>query len=66
MRLGVAASTSLLVTVGRAGNFGSSGDPTTVEGDTLTLGSPGGVGGAGPCTYVSILSTISTFSRRRR
>ena len=48
MRLGVAASTSLLVTVGRAGNFGSSGDPTTVEGDSLTLGSPGGVGGAGP------------------
>ena len=47
----MAASTSLLVTVGRAGNFGSSGDPTTVEGDTLTLGSPGGVGGAGPCTY---------------
>ena len=66
MRLGVAASTSLLVTVGRAGNFGSSGDPTTVEGDTLTLGSPGGVGGASPCIYVSILSTITTISRRRR
>ena len=66
MRLGVAASTSLLVTVGRAGNFGSSGDPTTVEGDTLTLGSPGGVGGAGPCIYVTISSTITTISRRRR
>ena len=66
MRLGVAASTSLLVTVGRAGNFGSSGDPTTVEGDSLTLGSPGGVGGAGPCIYVTILSTITTITRRRR
>jgi len=45
--LTISSSTSLLVTVGRGGNFGSSGDSTLVEtsdGETL-LGSPGGVGG---------------------
>ena len=45
--LTVSGSVSILVTIGRGGNFGSSGDSTVLElsgGDTL-LGSPGGVGG---------------------
>ena len=66
MRLGVAASTSLLVTVGRAGNFGSSGDDTTLEGDGFFFGSPGGVGGAGPCINIFYTSILSILSRRRR
>ena len=64
----MAASTSLLVTVGRAGNFGSSGDDTTLEGDGFFFGSPGGVGGAGPniSTHIYKYIIYSTLSRRRR
>ena len=36
----------MLVDVGRGGNFGSSGDPTTLTLETETIGVAGGVGGA--------------------
>ena len=44
----VTAPVTLSITVGRAGNFGTSGDPTTVEvyGGEFLFGVPGGVGGA--------------------
>ena len=35
-----------MVDVGRGGNFGSSGDPTTLTLETETIGVAGGVGGA--------------------
>merc|ERR1711892_1460895 len=43
----VESSDLLSVSIGRAGNFGTSGDPTTLEiyGGDLLLGVPGGVGG---------------------